>query len=75
MSVSDSSSKSSKSKSKSACVHGIIWLAKKASGGIVWEVEISIGSGDGGKLRKTRLTVASKTKAVELRGVLNAKKL
>jgi integrase len=74
-SVSDSSSKSSKSRSRSAYGDGIIWSVKKPNGTIVWKVEISLGIGDDGKLRKTRRTVASKTEAVELRRVLNAKKL
>lgn len=74
-SVSDSSSKSSKSRSRSAYGDGIIWSVKKPNGTIVWKVEISIGIGDDGTLRKTRRTVASKTEAVELRRVLNAQKL
>jgi integrase len=74
-SVSDSSSKSPKSRSRSSYGDGIIWSVKKPNGTIVWKVEISLGIGDDGKLRKTRRTVSSKTEAVELRRVLNAKKL
>ena len=74
-SVSDSSPKSSKSRSRSSYGDGIIWSVKKPNGTIVWKVEISLGIGDDGKLRKTRRTVASKTEAVELRRVLNAQKL
>jgi hypothetical protein len=63
-SVSDSSSKSSKSRSRSDYGDGIIWSVKKPNGTIVWKVEISLGIGYDGKLRKTRRTVASKTHSV-----------
>jgi integrase len=74
-SVSDSSPKTAKSRSRSAYGDGAIWSVKKPSGTIVWKVEISLGMGDDGKLRKTRRTVATKAEAIELRRVLNAKKL
>lgn len=74
-SVSDSSPKTPKSRSRSAYGDGAIWSVKKPNGTIVWKVEISLGLGDDGKLRKTRRTVATKAEAIELRRVLNAKKL
>ena len=74
-SVSDSSLKTSKSRSRSAYGDGAIWSVKKPNGTIVWKVEISLGLGEDGKHRKTRRTVATKAEAIELRRVLNAKKL
>jgi integrase len=74
-SVSDSSIKTPKSRSRSAYGDGAIWSVKKPNGAIVWKVEISLGLSDEGKLRKTRRTVATKAEAIELRRVLNAKKL
>ena len=74
-SVSDSSPNTPKSRSRSAYGDGAIWSVKKPNGTIVWKVEISLGLGDDGKLRKTRRTVATKAEAIELRRVLNAKKL
>lgn len=74
-SVSDSSRKTPKSRSRSAYGDGAIWSVKKPNGAIVWKVEISLGLSDDGKLRKTRRTVATKAEAIELRRVLNAKKL
>jgi len=74
-SVSDSSPKTPKSKSRSAYGDGAIWSVKKPNGVTVWKVEISLGLGEDGKLRKTRRTVASRAEAIELRRTLNAKKL
>jgi integrase len=74
-SVSDSSQKTPKSKSRSAYGDGAIWSVRKPNGAIVWKVEISLGLSDDGKRRKTRRTVATKAEAIELRRVLNAKKL
>ena len=74
-SVSDSTTKSSKSRSRSAYGDGAIWSVKKPNGTIVWKVEISLGLGEDGKLRKTRRTVSSKAEAIELRRSLNSKKL
>ena len=75
MSVSDSSPKSSKSKSRSAYGDGAIWAVKKPNGNTVWKVEITLGLGEDGKVKKTRRTASSKAEAIELRRVLNAKKL
>jgi hypothetical protein len=74
-SVSDSSLKTPKSRSRSAYGDGAIWSVKKPNGTTVWKVEISLGLGDDCKLRKTRRTLPSKAAALELRRVLNAKKL
>lgn len=74
-SVSDSSLKTPKSKSRSAYGDGAIWAVKKPNGTTVWKVEITLGLGEDGKVKKTRRTASSKAEAIELRRVLNAKKL
>ena len=74
-SVSDSASKTTKTRARSAYGDGAIWSVKKSNGTTVWKVEITLGLSEDGKVKKTRRTASTRAEAIELRRVLNAKKL
>lgn len=74
-SVSDSPSNSSKKHRSSSYGDGVIWPHTKPDGSLVWKVEITLGLGPEGKIRKTRRTVASKQEAIHLRRQLNSEKI
>lgn len=73
-SVSDSTSKTAKKASTSSYGDGVIWKSRKPNGVVVWKVEVSLGIGEDGKIRKTRRTASTRAEAIELRRALNAKK-
>lgn len=74
-SVGDSSSNTSKKLRSSNYGDGVVWPHTKLDGTVVWKVEITLGLGPDGKIRKTRRTVSSKQEAIQLRRQLNSEKI